>query len=295
MARTAEELGYTDLWSFESNGLDAFTPLAAAAAATREVRLGTAIVPVFTRPPALIAMHAAALAELAPSRFVLGLGASTPALVESGMGVPFERPLARVREATAAVRGLLEGGRTGIFKLGRPPVETVPVYLAALGPAMLRLAGEIADGVVFFMAGPRIMPELVAALGREMDTVARLVAIPAPDRATALPFARRLITSYATVPFYARFLARQGFEEEVNAVNRLWDSGDRAAAAGQVSDAMAAELVVMGDAGEIGGGIEAYRRAGLTTPVVAFGLLSADARGRAEEARRLLVDLRRAA
>src|SRR5207247_1240141 len=107
LARMAEDLGYSDAWSFEVNGYDAFSPLAAVAAVTSEMRLGTAIVPVYTRPAGLIAMQATTLAELAPGRFVLGLGSSTPVVVEGWFGVPFRRPLTRTREMIVAVRARL--------------------------------------------------------------------------------------------------------------------------------------------------------------------------------------------
>lgn len=108
-ARFVEELGYTDIWSLESNALDGFTPLAAVAAVTERVRLGTAMIPAWTRPAGLLAMHAAAMAELAPGRFMLGVGSSTEVVVRQWLDVPFSRPLGRTREAVRAVRSLLGG------------------------------------------------------------------------------------------------------------------------------------------------------------------------------------------
>jgi len=270
LARFAEELGYTDVWSLESDALDGFTPLAAVAAVTEHVRLGTAIIPAWTRPAGLLAMHAAAMAELAPGRFVLGLGSSTEVVVQQWLDVPFSRPLTRTREAALAVRSLLSGQRVSAMKLRRPPRVRVPIYIAALGPKMLRLAGEVGEGVVFFLCGPRIIPELLTQVGGDVDSVARLIVLPGSGNEVRLA-ARRGIVTYALVPYYARSLARQGFGDEVAAIGAAWHSGDREAAAGQVSDAMVAELLLTGTEEQIGERLAAYRQAGLRTPVLAIG------------------------
>ncbi|MGH7903992.1 MAG: LLM class flavin-dependent oxidoreductase [Candidatus Dormibacteraceae bacterium] len=242
----AEALGYRGAWSYERNVFDAFSPLAAAAMATREMRLGTSIVPVFTRPAGLIAMSAAALGELAPGRFVLGLGSSTEAVVTGWMGLPYGRPLTRLRDTVLAVRALLDGERVGAMRLHRLPPEPVPIYVAALGERMLRLAGEVADGVVFFMAGAGAVPDLVAGTGRALYSVARVIMVCGADHEANLAFARRFIAGYAILPFYARFLARQGFGAEVAAVQARWAAGDRAGAPAEVSEAMVAELMLLG-------------------------------------------------
>src|SRR5579863_6097322 len=109
LARHAEKLGYQDAWSWESFGSDAFSPLAAAAVATSKLRLGTAIVPVFTRPPALIAMSAATVQQISGGRFILGLGISTPPIIEKWMGVPYRKPLTHLRETVAALRAIFRG------------------------------------------------------------------------------------------------------------------------------------------------------------------------------------------
>lgn len=269
LARRAEERGWSDLWSMESRDLDAFTPLAAAAGVTERLRLGTAIVAAFLRPPGVTAMQAAGVAALAPGRFALGLGASTKVVVEQWHGVPFpERPVSRLAEEAGQIVRLLRGEKVGGLRLGIPPVEPVPLYLAALGPRALALTGEIADGVVLFLVGPGRLPEVLRQVGDGKDSVARIFAFPGngTDAHTA---ARRLIVPYTLVPYYARSLTSQGFGEEVAAIGEAWRSGDREGAAGQVSDAMVRELTLTGSEDEIADGIQAYRRAGLGTPVVA--------------------------
>ena len=267
LARRAEELGYTDAWSFEVNGYDAFSPLAAAAAVTERIRLGTAIVPVYTRPAGLIAMQAAALAGLAPGRFVLGLGASTPTVVESWLGVRFARPLTRTRAAVVAVRALLAGERVDAMRLAAPPSPPPPIFMAALGERMLQAAGEIADGVCFYMCGPRIIPTLLARTGRQMDSVARLIVVPGGE--DALAAARRVVVTYALVPFYARVMGEQGFVEELEAIHDRWKAGDRSGAPGQVSQEMVDELVLAGSPEHIRDRLGAYSESGLGTAALA--------------------------
>jgi probable F420-dependent oxidoreductase len=273
LARRAEALGWTDCWSFEVNGFDGFTPLATAAAATERLRIGVAIAPVFLRPPGLLAMHASAMADLAPGRFILGLGSSTPTVVEQWMGVPFSKPRTRTLETLRAVRALLAGEKVGGMRIAQPPAEPVPIWMAALGGRMLEAAAAEADGLCLFMTGPRYIRSLMDGAGRGLDSMCRITVIPG-EREAARTAARRHITTYAIVPFYARAMASQGFAEEVEAINARWAAGDRAAAPGQVSDAMLDELVLTGNSERIGEGVERYRAAGLGCPVLAISPLS---------------------
>src|SRR5258706_7786411 len=141
--------GYRHFWSSETAAFDAFTPLAHAAAILPEAHLGTAIAGVFTRGPALLAMSAAALADAAPGRFSLGVGAASPAIVTRWNGVPYERPVSRVREAVGFLRAALAGEKLpNGFRLERPPAQPPPILVAPLRPAMLRLAGAAGDGAI---------------------------------------------------------------------------------------------------------------------------------------------------
>lgn len=259
----ASDLGIEEAWSYERNVFDAFTPLAAAAAVAPTMRLGTSIVPVFTRPPGLLAMSAAGLAELAPGRFVLGLGGSTETIVTGWMGVPFSQPLKRVRETVLTVRALLEGERVGKLTLFRPPAQPPPIYLAALGEKMLRLAGEVAQGVVFFMASAASVPRLLSGTGRDLDSVARVIVLCGGDHARNLAFARRFITGYAILPFYARFLESQGWGDAVRVVQRRWEAGDRAGANLEVPEEMAESLMLFETDPRLSERVDEYERAGL--------------------------------
>jgi alkanesulfonate monooxygenase SsuD/methylene tetrahydromethanopterin reductase-like flavin-dependent oxidoreductase (luciferase family) len=164
LSAQAEALGYTDLFSSEIGSADAFSPLAALAVQTSRVRLGTALVPVFTRPPALLAMTAASLQSISRGRFVLGIGTSTRHIVERWMGLPFGGPVDRVREYVEALRGILAGDKVTLdgrairvdgFRRQAEPVARVPIHVGALGPRVCRLAGSVADGVQFALHDTR--------------------------------------------------------------------------------------------------------------------------------------------
>jgi probable F420-dependent oxidoreductase len=151
------ELGYTDLWSSEASGTDAFTPLAMAAAWAPTMRLGSAIVPAFTRGPGLMAMSVAALAEAAPGRFLFGIGTSSNVIVQSWNAIPFDKPYQQTRDMVRFLKHALTGDRVDArydtftvkgFRLGRPPSSVPPILIAALRPGMLRLAGREGDGAI---------------------------------------------------------------------------------------------------------------------------------------------------
>ena len=291
LTERAEALGYTDAWSYESNCFDSFSPLAAVAMRTSSMRLGTSITSAFTRPAPLIAMSAAAIAELAPGRFALGIGSSTEAIVTGWMGLAYERPLSRVCEVVQTIRSLLAGDKVGAFRLSRPPDGQVPIFVAALGDRMLQLAGQMADGVVFFLASAGIIPQLMAQVGRPMESVARVVVVTGDDRDQSLSWVRRFICGYAVTPFYASFLVRQGFAEEVAAINRCWADGDRERAAGQVSDTMVHELALVGCGSDVQERIERYFSTGLGVLDLWFKSSSEDPAMRRAEIRRALLEL----
>ena len=186
--------GFTDLWSSEVAGADAFTPLALAAAWEPELRLGTAIAPVFTRGPGLLAMTAAALAETAPGRFVLGIGASSPVVVGDWNGLAFDRARSRapatccafLRTALAGetVDGAFETFAVRRFRLERPPATPPPILLAALRPGMLRLAAAEADGVILNWLAASDVARCVDAIGERPDgfeVAARIFVCPTED------------------------------------------------------------------------------------------------------------------
>ncbi|MFD0823221.1 LLM class F420-dependent oxidoreductase, partial [Micromonospora zhanjiangensis] len=231
--------GFTDVWSAEVAGTDAFTPLALAAAWQPDLRLGTAVTPVFTRGPGLLAMSAAALAEAAPGRFALGIGASSPVLVRDWNGTPFSEPFRRTRDVLRFLKPALRGETVDgeydtftvrRFRLERPPAVPPPVLLAALRPGMLRLAAAEADGTILNWLAADDVPRVLAELSGHPDDfeiVARIFVCPTGDAAHARALGRRLISSYLTVPAYAAFHRWLGREPQLGPMWRAWAAGDR--------------------------------------------------------------------
>jgi probable F420-dependent oxidoreductase len=282
--RELVDLGYTDLWTMETDGFDAFTPLACAAAWAPELRLGTAIASVFTRGPALLAQSAAALADLAPGRFVLGIGSSSEAVVKGWNDSSFESPYQRVRDSLRFVRRALAGERIDEafttfacrgFSIAQTPSVVPPVYLAALRQDMLRLAGREADGALLGLiaAGDvaRVASEVAGAAGGEArDLVLRLGVFPSEDSERARAHCRRLIAAYLNVPAYAGMYEWLGRSEELEPVWRAWREGDRAAARAAVSDELVDALFVHGRPAACREQVQRFVDAGVTTPVLSI-------------------------
>src|SRR3954469_17648397 len=206
LVERAEAAGYTDLWTGETAGPDGFTPLALSAAWTERARLGTGIVGVFQRGPALLAQQAAALADASEGRFVLRLGASSDRIVEGWNEIPFERPLSKVGETLAVLRRALAGERTETgFKLEQKPAHEVPIVLAALRGKMLELAVERADGAFTNFLPLPGLPKVTAKLKgapKGLQRFCRSFCIPG-EREQVEPLARFMFSSYITVPVYA--------------------------------------------------------------------------------------------
>jgi probable F420-dependent oxidoreductase len=275
LLRRADELGYDDLWSGEATGYDGFTPLALASAWTENARLGTGVVNPYTRGPALLAQSAAALADASRGRFVLGIGASSDRIVERWNGIPFEKPLSRVRDAVRALRPVFAGERgDGGFKLEAPPAQPIPIYVAALRGRMLRLAGEIGDGAwVNFLPLSGVeqvvgkVREGEAAAGRQpgsVDIVCRFFNVPAPPD-EGLAFVRFMFAAYATVPVYAEYFRWLGFADEIDPMVRAWEDGDRQRAVELVPEDLARDVFVFGGPDEHRERLAAYADKGITT------------------------------
>src|SRR5918911_3793468 len=269
LAARAESLGYTDVWSTEAAAWDGFSPLVAIGSRTQRLRLGLGVAPAFTRPAPLLAMTAATVQALVHGRFCLGLGASTEAVVGRWMGLDYAHPYTRVRETLEVVQRALRGERVSFrgetvrvqdFHLRLPgglPTPP-PMVLGALGPRMLRLAGERADGVVLVNVSRRVLGSLLErfwegadASGRDrgsLDVVCRIGVAVDEDTQELRAMLRRHVASYGSTRAYNAFFRRQGFEAEAEALRAAWEQRDGRAAAAAVSDAMLEEVFVFGDA-----------------------------------------------
>lgn len=281
--------GYTDVWSAEVDGADGFTPLALAAAWEPGLRLGIAIAPAFTRGPALLAQTVAAMAEAAPGRFAFGLGSSSDVIVERWNAIPFTRPYARVRDTLRFLRTAMAGEKVRAryetfsvdgFRLSRPVTDPPPLYLAALRPGMLRLAGREADGVILnWLSAEDVATSLAevraagadrpAGLAHQPEVVARIFVVPEPEPEAARAVGRRMIAAYLTVPAYADFHRWLGRGPLLEPMWAAWAAGDRAAALAAVPDDVVDALVVHGDLETCRRHVDRYVANGVTVPVLA--------------------------
>jgi probable F420-dependent oxidoreductase len=289
LVRTADRCGYTDAWSYESFSSDAFAPIAAAAMLSEKMRFGCAIIPVFTRPAPLIAMSAVTTNELAGGRFILGLGISTPNIVEQWMGVPFVKPVTQMRETVEALRAIFRGEKVTMagakvkingFRLDAPITHQPKIYIGAQGIKMLRLAGEIGDGVIVnFITPETVAPMLdhtregMRAAGKnpaELDVVCRIICAVDEDEDVARTLFRRSLTSYVTVPQYNKFFREIGYEKEAGAAMDLWNAGDRKKALETIPDEMVEKIFVFGSAEKCRRRLDDYARSGITTTALQF-------------------------
>jgi probable F420-dependent oxidoreductase len=277
--RELESLGYTDIWSAEAGGFDAFTPLALAAAWAPSLRLGTAIVPVFTRGAATLAQTVAAMCQAAPGRFALGIGTSSDVIVEQWNGIPFERPVHRVRDTIRFLRVALAGEKVTEdydtfavkgFRLGASVPEMPPILVAALRPGMLRIAGSEGDGAIINWLSADDVKTVVPHVGAGKEVVARIFVLPTTDRDVVRFVGRRAIAAYLNVPVYAKFHEWLGRGEALEGMWSAWRAGDRAAATEAIPESLLDELIVHGSSAEIREHLERYAANGVTTPAPAI-------------------------
>ncbi len=306
----AEGLGYTDAWTAEVDGADSFVPLALAAAWTRDMRLGTAIANVFTRGPALLAMTAAAVNEAAAGRFCLGLGASSPAIVENWNGIELRRPLERVREMAAFLRAAFAGEKVssealGVrgFRLSRRFAAPPPIFIAALRERMLALAGSVGDGVIINWLSPADVPKTVnvareaaKSAGRDptaLEVACRIFVLSPAQEGVARLVARRALAAYLTTPVYSAYHQWLGRGDALRPMLEAWRAGDRRAAVEMVPDQVIDDLFVIGDKRECLDKIEAYCRNGVTLPILNFVPTTLDPREQAAQSMEMLKELAR--
>jgi alkanesulfonate monooxygenase SsuD/methylene tetrahydromethanopterin reductase-like flavin-dependent oxidoreductase (luciferase family) len=264
LAVAAEELRYARFGSAEAWTHDAVVVLAQIAAATSRIGLATTVLPVWSRTPAAIAMAAASLQRASDGRFALGLGASSPPLMQGLHGVTWQRPVERMRTTLVAVRALLDGARLPLdrpavkpLRLGLPPERPVPIQLAALAPSSVRLAGELADHWLPFLwarsrllDGRALLAEGAAAAGRSPATgvVASVPLAVAEDQETARGIAAGWLLAYLTRmgPLYPRVLREQfGFGRDIDALLSANADG-RPPRLPAAAERMAREVIVMG-------------------------------------------------
>lgn len=289
LAKRAEsEWGYPAIWMAETAGPDSFSLAGAMAVSTSTIEIGTAIVAVYNRTPAVLAMSAATLAQLSNDRFILGLGSSSHAIMRDWNGVDFREPLGHVRESVAVIRQALTADKTDFdgkyfrssgLRLGAKPKKPLRIYLAALREKMCELAGEAGEGLIINFQPASAMPQILAAYrrgaaragrdGTKDEVVCRFQVCVTNDRAKARGLVRMAFGGYLSAPVYNAFLAWCGFEREARAIAEGFAKKDRAAVATAITDEIVDRIAIIGTADECREQIAGFVRAGVTTPVIA--------------------------
>jgi probable F420-dependent oxidoreductase len=286
-ARRAEDLGYESVWIAETGGPDPFVLAGAVAQCTRRLRIGLAVSPVYIRSPATIAAACGTVSQLAPGRFVLGLGSSSHAIVENWHGIPFRKPLTRVRETVTTVRAMLAGEKVQFdgatvrsrgFRLLVPPAAPVPIYVGALRPAMLEVAGELGDGVAVNLFPVEALPKMlehVASGARRagkdpstIEVVCRHQVLVTSDKQAAREIFRAALTGYFATPVYNKFAAWYGFEAEAAQIAEGFRKGDREMTRRGMTDRFVDSLGIFGSLEECRERIAAFHAVGVTTTIV---------------------------
>lgn len=285
--RKAEELGYDSVYVTHIAARDSLSVLMAYAAATERIKLGTGVLPMYSRTPAATAQQAATIDEFSGGRMVLGIGVSHQVTVESWYGSKIEHPVAEMREYVAALRAMFEGrdvppGKkfpTQFRFMGLTPRPDLPIYIAALSPKMLQLAGEVADGAMLWLCNPEYVRDVVVpevTVGREragkglegFDIVAAVPSAVTEDRAGAFETMRGDLITYWSLPFYRAMIERSGFGADIAAFDAGMRAGDLDKAEEGISDRFLESLTAIGSPDEVRAGVARYREAGATSPCV---------------------------
>jgi 5,10-methylenetetrahydromethanopterin reductase len=291
LARLAEAHGFDCAWAGEANNKDPTVMLASIATVTTRLKLGSAIYHILGRTPATLALQAVGLDELSGGRFLLGIGSSNPTIAQ-WHGVPFDRPLGRVHEYVKIVQAALTRQKLDFdgrffsahgFKMAfRPSGRKIPIYLAAFGPKMSRLAGKLADGVLINMANPKEIgriAEEVRAGAREagkdpqsVEVICKVRCCVADDYTMAREALGRTLTYYALADYYRDLLTRMGFGSEVEAMRLAWQKSGFDAAKALITDRLFDGLpfVAAGSVQAVRSKIEPYIEAGATRVILPY-------------------------
>jgi probable F420-dependent oxidoreductase len=273
------DLGYTDVWSSEANGADAFIPMALAAAWVPSLRVGCAIVPAYTRGPGLMAMSVATMAEAAPGRFAFGIGTSSDVIVERWNDIPFDEPYKKTRDMVRFLKHALTGEKVDEsydtftvkgFRLGRKPPEIPPILVAALRPGMLKLAGREGDGAIINWLSADDVKQVAPLVGEDKEIVCRIFVAPTDDAETVRNFGRFAIAAYLNVPVYAAFHEWLGRGDDLESMWDAWKAGDRKAATAAIPDHVVDQVIVHGPPEACREHIQRYIDNGVTTTSLAI-------------------------
>ncbi len=300
LARLAEGNGFDCAWGGEANNKDPTVMLASIAAVTKRLKIGSAVYHILGRTPATLALQAMGLHELSQGRFLLGVGVSNPTIAR-WHGASFDRPIGRVREYLEIVRRAVAGEKLRFdgkffqadgFKIAfKPTGKSIPVYLAAFGPQMSRLAGKISDGVLINMADPTQIRRIISEVnqgaedcGRElkdMEIICKVRCCVVKDYARARNAMSGVLTYYALADYYRDLLGRMGFGTEVENMRQAWRASGFQAARAEITDRLFSglPLVAATSAEEVWSKIQPYKEAGATRIILPYVPASEDVVG----------------
>lgn len=310
LARTAEDLGYDSIWASEAYSFDVFTTLTYLACHTERIKLGTNIAQLYSRTPAALATTAASLDQLSDGRFILGVGASGPQVIEDWHGVPYSKPVQRTREIIDITRQVLSGERIRydgqIYKVGQTkqlkiinPVlrKDLPIYVASLGPKNVEMTAEVADGWLptFFSTqhARRVFGPALEAGGKKRATtlgpldIAPMVPTFAGKYEVGVEVLRNIVGFYVggmgsrEQNFYNKLVQRYGYVDEAKQIQDLFLGGDKAAGIAATPDELVDEVSLIGDESRIRDRLAAFAEAGATS--VLLGASAFDSGGFREQ------------
>lgn len=287
LIRWAEDNGITDGWFSDAGAPDSLTQVAAVAHQTREMRIGVAVTPVYSRTPAVLAATADVLSQVLPGRFIMGLGSSSQTIMGGWHGIELDKPLTRVKETAIMVRSMLTGEKSN-FQLETlssrgyrqaPAENPPPIYLAALRSKMIEMAAEVGDGVILNLWPQGALPKMLehVKIGAEragknaehVEIVNRAMVLVTDDKAMGREIFRAAFGPYYATPVYNKFLAWAGYEEAAAAIREGWAAKDREKTAAAMTDAMIDEISVIGTADEVRERIRADMDTGVHTQIIA--------------------------
>jgi probable F420-dependent oxidoreductase len=287
LAQSARANGFEEIWLAEVANGDAYAIAGALAVGVPGMPIGTAVVPAQTRTPMVHAMAAMSLSQLTDGNFILGLGLSSPNIVRDWGGQPYDKPLTRMREHVELLRAMIRGQKIDFagktlsskrFKLGGAPTGDVPIYLGALNEQMLRMTGELCDGVILNMVPEKALPQILKAVregaeaaGRDpnsIEVISRLHTVMLDDEKQGRELIRNVFGAYAATPGYNKCFEWIGFEQEAREIRERFAKGDRAGVAAAVSDELCEAMAVIGNEQKVRARVRAYAEQGVDVCVI---------------------------
>lgn len=283
----AEDNGISDAWFGDAGAPDSLTQVAAIGHHTKDIRIGVAVTPVYTRSPSVLAATANVISQVIPGRFVMGIGSSSQTIMGQWNGIALDKPRTRVRETAELVKIMLSGAKTdyqGETQTSKgyrqaPLEQTPPVYIGCLRPRMIEMAAEVGDGVIFNLWPKGALPKMIEAVKRgaetagkdwqDVEVVNRAMVLCTDDKDYGRNLFRAAFAPYYATPVYNKFLAWAGYQDAAATITAGWAAKDREKTGGALSDELIDEIAIIGNEDEIRARIQEDADGGVHTHIVA--------------------------